>query len=327
MKNIIFTKAFTEKIQQEYKRRPEKWKHLFFSATQEEAEFYRGELNNWAANVSPSVLDKMIVSLRKPDKHVHTRNELRVCYHLSQLGLKFEYEKELDGKTPDLFVSSDDLNFIVEIFTANVSDFENAQTKLKGDLINRIKKLAGNAKLLISLNTQLIDYARNEFIVRNLDNWLSSKPAVGISLDCIGVNFQVIQYDERKKISPYFVSSSVIYPEANKLKKKIIKKVRKYHKISKKYSLPLIIAIIPDFHTGLTMEELANVVIGQDSKWSLNKFEKGNLEPADICKDGLFYDKYLSAVIWVTADYYGKSIMQHLRNPLAELPIPANIKL
>jgi hypothetical protein len=118
----VFDPAWIDNIKRRYGRLPHYDRPVIYSvAVDERYQALRTEIESWVSHLSMAAREKVIPKLRSSENFQQTYNELAVGHTLRRLGYELEYEKPVDGLTPDWFVHPRDRSpaFIVEAFTSN----------------------------------------------------------------------------------------------------------------------------------------------------------------------------------------------------------------
>jgi len=331
MNKLIFTKDFIDKINENYSKSPEKWAYFWNLINHVENKRLVNMYEYWASNVPKPFLKKILPRLREPDSQNYksARDELRIGFHLSQLGYPFEYEKDFSGLNPDFYIKQNSYEFIVEVVTCDISEDKMGEEKLSRDLIKRINKLSFNAGISTLKRTKLENQSQSKRIVFELKRWLKSHPEIKDKIDIEGFTFRLIQYNPKWQNVQLILTHPVEWVELNKVKDKIDEKVSKYSELIENLQIPFIVAPLPDFNTSVDLEDISIILLGRNNNWSKSKIINGNIGVADLSNDGLFMKrKFLSAILWCYYDFKNVSRMILINNPSAtfKLPIDLNFK-
>ena len=80
----------------------------YFIATDAELRPTREEIEQWVQDLPPHSQKILIPRLQSSENFRQTYHELVVGGLLKERGLRIEYERDIDGKTPDWYVSTND---------------------------------------------------------------------------------------------------------------------------------------------------------------------------------------------------------------------------
>jgi hypothetical protein len=280
----------------------------YFVATEQSLQTMRDEIEKWVAKLPENSRTKTISNLRAEPNFRETYNELAIGYLLGDLGLQTEYEKEIAGQTPDWYVSSQDNSapFIVEVFTANVPESISSQNRQLNDLQARLQEIQQDIGLDIRFSQRQVklDPRRNKAIATKVRNWLvHDNPQVGAVLNLEEFTFQILCRDRGYSKLQFCGFGRGFWVNPNPLGESIEKKVRKYKALVNSNNLPLVVAVVADFHTAYGSDDLEGILFGKSTT-------------------GLFAEKpLLSSAIWASKSQ-GTWQMKGYRNPSAINPLP-----
>jgi hypothetical protein len=254
----------------------------------------------WPEDIRKSLIDK----LRNPRHFKNTYNELVVGSHLKALGHEPIYEKSMDGLTPDYYVQeAGGGEFIVEVFTCNLSDEDVSYVNQVADLGSRIDKIpfGAHVKLVINLNEIALDQKRNKSISAAVKGWLQTRPAVSSTLELEGVECELLAYSEFPNVGCMIGSfGGDCWGSNAQLAEAIHEKIKKY----KKLGLRMYIAIVAEQETGLTLEDLVNVLFGSEALQIQMDKTTGEIESKQMVRmdDGIA-DKipsHVAGILWMS---------------------------
>jgi hypothetical protein len=319
--STVFTPEWIQMVEKRYGHRPRSLKSLpYLIAT--DRQFYPlfQQIEKWVAALPEAGREKMTPNLRSTDNFWHTCHELIVGSFLKELGLQVEFEKQFGKQTPDWFVVSKDglHSFIVEVFTANVSEsaeFENIQLD---ELTRRLGEIPLDFALRISClensAVRQLDSNRSKKIAEAVRKWLQANKRLSessFSLD--GFAFEIIQRNRGYATLQYATPAKPIYAAWTPLREKIERKVHKYRNLVLGNKIPLVVAVAPGSGTDYSIFEMKNILLG-------GVF---NESPA---KDGLFArEPLLSGGIFIERKGMAQWKIHHYPNPKATFPLPENI--
>jgi hypothetical protein len=295
----------------------------------------RNEIEQWLAELPSAKQSELVSTLRrdtrkKPFKH--TYHELAVGHLLRRLDYQPEYEKVIGGVTPDWSVPSKGKvpAFIVEVFTANVSDNTASKSRMIDDLQGRLTTIPVGVGLHIRASQAgiTLNPQHNSRICEEVQKWLvDGSPSVDEQLEVDGITFTVIasgpQFPHVCTRGPAF-GFDVNEPG---LSRKIRKKAATYKKIVIQSKLPLVVSVVASPDTGLDIRRFELALLDQQV-FQAQIDEGGGVSfgetPACWTK-GLFSRlPALSAAIWVWRTSSGEWRLFPLYNPNAKQSLPEN---
>lgn len=197
---------------------------------------------------------------------VQTVNEIKVGLHLSSLECKLEYEKQIDGLTPDWFVDDfEDIGTaLVEVFTKQQSDEQMLGEEHIEDLRQRLRTIPIGAVLPLHLylaapkihwSNSLVD-----LLVLEIEKWIGTSPQIGTKICVEGIEIELWRYSDGLKHVEIIAQSDAFWVDSFPAKRMIEEKHNKYANICADRKLPLIVACAPNFSTALDgyhFEEIA----------------------------------------------------------------------
>lgn len=193
-----------------------------------------------------------------------TVNEIKVGFYLVNEEYEIEHEKKIDNLTPDWFVTTkDNKNFIIEVFTRTISDKNKIESEYLTDLIALSKNIPIGACLCIKPRTKNkeIDWSDDLIIkvVTELEDWLGSKPSLHSKKESHEIEFELWAYSEKFNYVYYAITDGAFIVNSMPVKHNIGSKVEKYRDICNKNNLPLVVACLPSFSTGIGKEEFEEI--------------------------------------------------------------------
>lgn len=220
----------------------------------------REEIEEMLSRLSANDREQITSRLMNDKEFESTYNELVVGFWLNSLGYHAEYEKKIQGLTPDWYVHHHNDRsslppFIVEVLTINPV---RQDTQYK-DLEERLKSISGNAvvKCELSPNLELAPKVNKE-VTSEVKQWLQKNPLIGEVYTGCKHQFtcELVRYDtEIKNVDPNLVGVHMWQQiKFDKPAEKIHKKVKKY----KFLDLPLIVVVVTDCRFG---KDLLSVLV------------------------------------------------------------------
>jgi hypothetical protein len=325
----VFDNEWQARIKERYGKtsthpRPE----IYYFATQPKFENERRELRNFVGNLQKDEQMKIISKINGKKTFVNTLNELVVGLKMKQLGYNVNYEKTIAGLTPDWFIhcKTSMPGFIIEVVNVNPSKKEKNKDHMFKDLISRILNIEGDyvIKIIQIEDEVILNESLNKEVANDLRKWIKNQnPIVGQKKVIRPFEFETIghnkKYSRVQNIGPYTGDWAPI----NLLKESIEEKVSKYNHLARQNMLPLVIAVIADFHIGLSEEDFDDVLRGKwvvkifTNKRTLRQFAKQEYDTSDAIFQR---EPGLSAGIWLS---YGQNewTLKPFLNPKASYPL------
>lgn len=324
---LVFTEDWIDTLRGRYQRALLK-PPLYYVALEHANESVREQIEEWVTRLPDEVRNRVISLLRNPDHFVHTYHELAVGSSFERYGYRAYYEPNLEGQTPDWLVETDDKasRFLVEVFTADPTAGDQAQARQLDELTNRLERIEIPVALILMVrgNDVTLNSGISKEIARQVKEWLVSEPSVGKTLEVKGIKFEILNYNPNYSKLQLAISVPATWVKKDSLRTNIQKKIAKY----KRLGMLIVVAVVPDFYTGLDLDDLDDVLLGQETVRVA--FDKDTMEVLSQVtarrSDGLFDQlPELSAVMWVCHRERGKWGYRVIRNPSAARPLQADI--
>ncbi len=300
----VFSAEWIDQIKNRYEQKPKHQRpEIYFVATSDKYKELRNEVEEWVADFPKATQNKLIPKLQSSENSIqNTYHELAVGNMLKKLGFQIEYEKKVDGLTPDWYIQPKDKTpaFIVEVSTVNLSEETKKSDKQVVDLLSRLKQISVGVNLNINFNRDkvVLDPKLNKTISKKVGCWLlNENPSVGAQLDLNGVVFEIILFNDKfRRVQP-MGASYASFVNSKHLRKKIKKKISRYKKQAE-MGIPLVIAAAADPEMGYDFENFKEALIKLNTK------------------------KELSAAIWVGETESSEREIKAIHNPAAMNPLP-----
>ena len=314
MAMLVFTENWKSELESRYRNHKRYTKpFIYFVATENEFQSIREQLEEWVSALPEDLRkERAIKNLRSEESFRQTYHELAVGALLKNSGLKTEYDKEFNGKTPDWFISSNDgsQDFIVEVFTENISQSAASWDTRLSDLQGRLSDLPFDFALCVDVpfdwNPVILDSRRSKTIAEGVRAWLANNnPSVGEELHLDEFSFEVILRDRGCSKVKLMGFARPFWVNPRPLKENIAEKVHKYKVLVTANRIPFVVAVVMEFRTGYGADDLENILFGQD---------------------GLFKNEsLLSGVILASRSNTNKWEMKCYLSLDAQNPLPANL--
>jgi hypothetical protein len=332
---LVFNSDWVDSIKQRYERLPSYQRPVLYSvAVDKKKENLRQEIEDWVKDLPQAARNKVIPRLRSPNNLQQAYNELAVGHTMKQLGYELEYEKQIAGITPDWYITKKGKvpPFVVEVFTANPPEDRIAELKKWDYLYGRLKEIPVGVVLGIRTHptNAAPDQRRSKAITSALERWLiSEKPRVGEHLSTNGITFEVLSRSAKYQHVLCFGGggpANTFWVDTSSLRENLRQKVKKYSVLGKQ-GIPLVVGIVADFYTGLSRDNLEDVLLGNEAFEISFEEHTGTVVGQELVRrnDGSLtrIDSVLSAVVWVSKEA-GVWEANAIFNPRAANPLPDN---
>ena len=331
----VFDLTWIESIRRRYGRLPRYERPIIYSiAVDEEYQDLRTEIESWVGHLPIAAKDKVIPKLHSSENFQQTYNELAVGHTIRQLGFKPEYEKPIDGFTPDWFVHPRDgaPAFVVEAFTSNPPQGRVANLRRLNHLLGRLYEIPVGVALSVRANevSEIPDQRESKKIKKAVERWLmAGSPAIGDRAKFGGFTFEVIHKNANYKhvfsmVPAGLLKTNTFWVDGNLLKQGIEEKVNKYSFLGRA-GTPLTVGVVADFYTGLGRDDLDGALFGDEAVQLVMERTTGNIIESRLTRraNGLFArtGSALSAVLWVSRES-GNWKSEAVHNPNALNPLP-----
>ena len=321
----VFYPKYVQRIKNKYRQLPDYEKpEIYFIAVSDQYQYLRDEIEAMVAVFSQDEQEKVIPRLQAKDNFRQTYGELVVGILLRKLGYKVEYDKKIEGITPDWYVHAkgEIPSFIVEVFTTGFLGNYSQKYRAVNNLEERLRQIPIGVTLEIEIDDhENLNQGRNKQITEEIKRWLTQEaPLIGSQYSGNGFDCEISNYNSNSlTVQPYIVPKFDLV-DTNRLIKNIKEKNQKY----KELEMPLVLSVVTD--NIILGEELRNILLGGRGLKEIYNKNTGVKEStiSFLLNDGLFNKKPdLSAVVWVSQVWSGGR-MTAIYNPTATKPLPAN---
>jgi hypothetical protein len=257
----VFDAEFVDGLRQRYASTPV---HLWPPVAQVALgtdDAVRDRVEAMVARLDPADTADITTSLRNAD-FVDTLNEVLVGHVLLEAGAHPRYEQEYEtdtGKlTPDWSVSRSPRNpaFILDVFTLNPTDDAEIRERMETDLQARIAKINENVVLTMEVSDSTVFAPTfNKNAAHEVRQWLRTNPPAGSTLPVEDARFTLglrRQQGGTHLIAPV----RTFFADTSRFESTMKAKADKYARVQ----LPLVIAVVADFRTGLSLSDLDDVL-------------------------------------------------------------------
>lgn len=324
-------RVFNEENVQELKRRYEQKLDsekpiIYLIAVDQRLQYLRDEIEEMVATLPISKQQAVIPRLINANNFIDTYSELAVGNIIKQLGYQLEYDKKLEGFTPDWYVYSKQKipDFIIEVFTTDSFSVNNRSQEYRNvkSLEERLRGIPVGATVILAVEKhECLDQGRNKQITKEIKHWLiNKKPLTGTYYSSEYFTCELVEYNPSYPSLKPFVEPKMNLLNPDRLKQNIKDKIRKYGQLA----MPLVLAVVTDPTLG---EKLINLLVGEAQlKCNYNKSTGLEEFETSFSYNGLFQEKPdLTTVIWLnkawnTSEWKMTAIYN---NPFALRPLPA----
>lgn len=297
---------------------------LYNFATLSGNDRHREQLETWFSNLSARSQTKLLPKLRNPNGFLETYNEVAIAGLLMELGNTVEYDFEINGFTPDWRVTSKigECCF-VEVYTRKVSRY----SSLEEILLDRIKNIELPYGICLSYKVpvrdpDITDEKHSKEIAGAIKRWLSSEPSIGAQRIFDFLIVEVIRINPKWKNVQPMGPTKAFFVDHSTVGDHIVEKASKYRFISEQKSLPLVIAIVPSFDSGISGDSLLDELYGVE-KVVVSGSKVGETYRGD---DGLYSKSpHLSGIIGLWSFRGGSIACDVFPNKRAKIELPSSI--
>jgi hypothetical protein len=328
---LVFTDEWIQQVREENERPGISFKPFVYPlATRDEYKTMREKIETWISSLPQPSQEALIPKLRLLENIDGALDELIIGYFMIMQGYQVEYEKAFSNLTPDWYVKTniDVPNFVIELFSKDISKAKESQLKQVGELTKRLQQIQCPIVLNMQIKNEsiILNQKINKEIAYKVEQWLvQHNPHNDEYFELHGISFIVGSHDNELEhllvLGPFL--SDMVNPIP--LRVKIEQKIRRYKEIILSEKLPFVIGASADFLTALGIDDLTDVLYGTCVLHvRYNKATKEILERRNGRKNnGLFAEKpLLSAVIWLVNYDFDKWKISIFHNPNARYPLP-----
>lgn len=333
MINKIFETSWINELERQYNQRPGFMQPAIYRfATHPKWAQQRAQLDEWISRLPVEQQAGIVHRLREPDQFFSTYNELIISEVIHHCGHRqLEYEKLIDDKTPDWYVSpiGDFPEFVVEVVTIMPSKEFQDESRLWNELRYRIGQNDHYFHLMMKSRTTSAIVGKDiKKAAKFVHDWLSSIEPNKAKLDQkityrdnnLQITYSLIprRTDDRRRVEvagPIFTS----WVNPDFIKNAIAKKVNKYKKL-KDLKIPLVIAVIPAFESGIGIDTLLDALFGKEQitidSGELSRDRTGMLVPRFQRGDQVIFNTRLSTILFL--EQHDNLMAKAVHNPFAQ---------
>ncbi len=298
----VFEKDWVNSFRAKTEKKPGRKPFLYYVATSTDFLDMRDEIEQFIALWPEDVQTKFIHKLRNSRHFRETYHELMVGAFLQKLGCSPEYEQNIEGLTPDYFISGpvQGAGTIIEVFTCNMSSDEMSYYRQVNDLADRIAKIPIGANIHVQINSDeiQIEPKMNKANAKAIETWLQSRPDTSNALQLKGMRCRLINYNARSGIGSMISTiGGDPWVGNSQLAEAIGEKIKRY----KRLKLPIVICIVAT-ESSVMPEDVKNVLFGSEALEIRSDTETGEVIVKRMTRlnDGILQKvhQYLAGVVW-----------------------------
>jgi hypothetical protein len=252
----------------------------FALSTHPMRERQRRWVNLTLANLDPHGAASLLRNLQTQGRFLQSYNEIAVAAILQTAGLKLEYERDIEGKTPDLVaLDADRPTHIIEVLNRKRSKPVDASDGRWQELSYRFARIEQSWRLRVARLSgdrggPYPDAAIH--LVRETKKWLNSSPiAVGDGWTIGDYTFLVIAKSPGTQLE-LLTPVEEVWINSDTLAEDIQEKVSRYARIAEQLNVPLVVVVGADDALAVTPEIVKSALNGQLSvSVNLNLFGVG----------------------------------------------------
>ncbi len=334
-----FGSEFVDQHLRRFSRRlPEQRQLTYDIAVSDEYEPWRRWLDDQVALLPEPVADTLAGKLWLDEHFWPVIFELGAGAGLRAAGLDVSYERDVDGLTPDWTVlgSEGELAAFVEVHTDQPAAKTFGQMRAWHGLVERIKKIPVPVVLQLAAAGPVSppDAGTAKRIARDLENKLIRNSFANMFLSN-GYQFLVKGDPLRggqQMASPLGMHACFIPPSsragavsAQAMMEKVAGKARTYRRLAEDHGVPLIVAVGASRFTGVTLEDIDDILHGLDAPKVRFQFDAGDpyigsqnvsWAPAPPWK----WPQGLAGLLWISNRL--PFTLTARANPASSLPMP-----
>lgn len=237
---------------------------------------YHPEIFSRLDSIDKTSRDKFLKKFKsEKDKSnfLSTLAELSFSEFFSKLKFEVEYDKSYGKFTPDLTITKDNSQVIVEVVKLNPTEKDTLRNDFESYLFDEIQKIEIGCWLEINFEEQYFDVAlyNKEIIVKEVLEWLTTNCEVGNQIRLYeNFVFKIIKVDKKYKHVCVMGNANSIDIDIRRLESdnsRFIKKIGKYQKLIAEFSLPYILCIKIDFHAAISEIQMFWTLYGDLSSY------------------------------------------------------------
>lgn len=326
--DLVYPSEFIADVQKRWAGVPEGNRPDFYRlCVTERGQQTRDEIEAWVRNVDAdeTTLRKLVADLRSEKGWRHAYHHLAVKVLLEQRALAVQFEPDIEGLKPDLMASKGAVTLCVEVFSLDAPKQQRLHLARVLRLFEALSEIPEHVRIRISsIGRDLLEDADIALITDGVRSWLSlfPSPASAITLEDWEVTL-LARFAGPGHVQAVGPTHAYVV-NTDSLAKTLKAKVKKYAKVLDQRHMPLVIAVVPDFQTGIEADDLENVLWGQEVFTAQLNRQTGRLEGGHLARraDGRgAKSPQLSAMLLVTGSPGSwRMVVRH--NPNALHPVP-----
>jgi hypothetical protein len=331
----VFTPEWIAEQVRRYGNRAEHERpRLYHLWVNDEAQLLRDNIERWVDGLSPEARQRVIPRLRAPEQYLQTWNELAVGDSFRRMGHQAEYEKELQGLTPDWFVTTAVAGMFITEVVSSMPPVERQRCDAGWDALGRrVESLRGNVDLAITPPVDHDRFAyfdpptaqRQKQIVREVGRWLAVGPPDGAVMTIDEIEITLLSRRAGLHHVACGIGTSPYIVDGEPLKVAVQEKASKYKDVSTALKLPFVVCVVLDFSSGRDLRDLEDAVLGAE-RCRLWLGANGARRPQySRASNGLFARYPTLSAVTLAQWHPGRMQHQVIVNPNAAHPLNANV--
>lgn len=269
----VFTDEYIADLQRRYGRRPDyarPRKHFIAvePSRQELRDWIEEQVDNLSQFTPLQKINKIVANLRSAKNYVQTRNELAVFSLLRRRGYEPEYERKIDGLTPDWYVPArgDTRDFVVEVLTANPPE-EVAKRDMKElELLRSLADTQGDFVVRIWHNRSVeLDQRVVKDAPKVCREWLATRPRVGSRCKYGPVTFVLETNNSGDQCGQFYIGGRGGRVTTWPTRRRVTAKVGKYGTAMQSRHLPFVVAFAQNDPLGWAYDARHDALLRQES--------------------------------------------------------------
>ena len=199
-------------------------------------------------------------------------SEIQFGLFLDQNATALIYEKSIDDKTPDWFITMYDQEIIAEVVRLNPSARDKVDLDFIDKFMDSIQEIEIGCFLSFDCNYETIERENIDFSVCKsiIKDWISNSPNIHDKIVLYGsIEVEFMEFNEILGHACLAVNGDSINSDSRRLsseKSTLALKGVKYSEIIEKYNIPYIICIYIDFHSWFRKLDLYQALYGSSAE-------------------------------------------------------------
>ena len=323
----VFTPEWIESTLSKFATREDAARSPIYLLATERGEPVRSEIEAWIADLPEEKMAGLRGDLRSDRNFYHSYHHLAVRHVLMSLGYAVEFEPALTERlNPDLFAAREGTSFYCEVFSIDTQKSLADHEQNVNALAIELGKIEDNSVLSIQNNRlNLLTRSDVKLLVNEVTAWVRTRPDLHASLAVGNWEIELVYRSDKSSNVNFIGPSATFFVNTDRLAENIKDKLKKYGRAISERELPFVVAAVPTFSSGISIDSLEDVVIGREQVGYLLDRETGKTTNGVWQRrtDGRFIKSVdLSAVLLVERRWGGwefsSRLNPHALHPLSE---------